>query len=391
MGEGLAGGRCAASPYSVIERGVVKLLTIVVIIGCVLLGGCPPSSSTAVQPHQAASPVSARNPARSTPDHPKPTETNATRLVRDCETGSPLACSALASAYRDGSSSAAPEISQDLTAAATYSNKACQLGTTSDCYELGRAFAEGRGVQQDKKKAARFYQLSCEERGVDGNPAAGTSCWKLAEILLELDYLESYEAAMTALDRACALQSSLCAMKAEQEGTGLTPTAPPPKSALGYDFGISLKAARAICTQQGGAFDAGRDPAVCEGPRVDALNVKALYIMLGFCKHDSLCAISVGFGSTPETVIGNYISLRNRLLRTYGIPTRIGASIKPGCRTIDTLARCLRANDAQFSSVWDWNDKGKIYLTPASGGGEVGIVTAYVNDAGVRAQGKGGP
>jgi hypothetical protein len=109
------------------------------------------------------------------------------------------------------------------------------------------------------------------------------------------------------------------------------------------------------------------------------LTSRAIHRPAGVCNGGS-----VAFGSTPETVIDSYISFRDRLTLTYGMPTRIQTSIKPGCRTIDTLARRLETQDAEFSAVWNWNDKGTIYLTPASGKSVVGIIIRYDKDAGVR-------
>jgi hypothetical protein len=75
----------------------------------------------------------------------------------------------------------------------------------------------------------------------------------------------------------------------------------------------------------------------------------------------------------------------------HGTPTRIKATITPGCQTIDRLAGCLQSNAAEFTAIWDWNDAGMISLTPAGAGDKAGVLIAYQSPAGVRASEKGGP
>jgi len=63
-------------------------------------------------------------------------------------------------------------VSQDKVKAAQYYKKACDGGEARGCYNLGVMYYNGEGVSQDKVKAAQYYKKAC-----DGGNARG--CYNL--------------------------------------------------------------------------------------------------------------------------------------------------------------------------------------------------------------------
>ena len=60
--------------------------------------------------------------------------------------------------YTDGNNG----ITQDLEKAAEMFRKACDGDLESECYSLGVAYAQGKGVPQNNSEALKLYKKSCE-------------------------------------------------------------------------------------------------------------------------------------------------------------------------------------------------------------------------------------
>ncbi|HJF82550.1 tetratricopeptide repeat protein [Helicobacter pullorum] len=61
-------------------------------------------------------------------------------------------------------------IKKDATKAMELYRRACDLGNTEGCTELGDNYARGHGVRQDYKKAMEFFGKACdlgEQKGCD--------------------------------------------------------------------------------------------------------------------------------------------------------------------------------------------------------------------------------
>ena len=46
--------------------------------------------------------------------------------------------------------------------------KACDVGDAKGCYELGKMYYKGEGVQQDKSKSIKLYTKSCDNNDMNG-------------------------------------------------------------------------------------------------------------------------------------------------------------------------------------------------------------------------------
>ena len=67
-------------------------------------------------------------------------------------------------------------VEQDYKKAAEFFEKSCESGDKYGCYELGKMYEKGEGVEQDKSKALMFYKKACDD-GMDD------ACEKYTELL----------------------------------------------------------------------------------------------------------------------------------------------------------------------------------------------------------------
>ena len=84
---------------------------------------------------------------------------------RQCKNGNMTICTGLGEIYRSGMGG----VSQDYQKAKIYFEKVCKKGNEQEkaypeaCGNLGLMYDEGLGVQQDNKKALKFYTLACNK------------------------------------------------------------------------------------------------------------------------------------------------------------------------------------------------------------------------------------
>lgn len=345
--------------------------------------GCPPSGSQQAQP-QYVEPIPYYKTVRQEPEEP---QGDAARLAAQCEAGKARSCSLLGSAYAKGD--LYPDIGQDPSRAVAFWLKGCDLGDGDSCYSLADAYAKGNGVQPNKERAADSYRKGCN---ADAGRMSGFSCAKLALLLLEGDWLGNRDEAMGLFTRACVFagqDSATCKLAESYRGTGRVSEEAPPKGAVGYAFGITSKDAAAICRQAGGKFDT-KNGTVCRGQSIEALNETVLFVGLDFCKRDSLCSIQIALDRKLANVFRDYASIRDRLTKIYGVPSKIVVKTTPACRTDSVIGACLAAKDAEFSTTWGWNAKGWVFLRVMASSGSFGIVLDYWDEAGVKAVGPAG-
>lgn len=316
------------------------------------------------------------------------TEPGGARLRRECDAKKPLACSVLASAFENGDSINAPEIGRDIAAAATYRIKACQLGSGADCNAAGDAFADGKGVQQDKSEAIKYLRMACDNY----NTMTPFACSRMAQLLLELDFFGNYDEAMARFARGCAERQIVCKLKEAYSGTGRVSSATVPRGAVDYAFGMAAKETEAVCAQQGGTFSSnprGGSPD-CRTPHLEVLNLRPRYINFDFCKHNSLCSLTIAINETPSAFLGAYGNLRAKLSEIYGAPSMVTVKTTPDCRTVDAAPDCVESGKARFSSGWSWNDEGGILLGVVAARGHIALTLTYYNSDGARALGAAG-
>ena len=70
--------------------------------------------------------------------------------------------------YRDG---VMPGFTQSWSKAVEFWSKAAELGSIDAYYDLGRAYQQGQGVEQDIKKAIRHYRIAA----IGGHEKASSS------------------------------------------------------------------------------------------------------------------------------------------------------------------------------------------------------------------------
>jgi len=242
----------------------------------------------------------------------------------------------------------------------------------------------GKGVAADKSRAAGFFKLSCD----DSNAMQGFACWKLATVLLDIDYLGNYDAAMADLDKACALQEATCEAKRAYQGTGLVSAESQPTGAVGYRFGIRARDAAEVCAAKGGTVLAGskKSPEVCSDQMVEALHTKADF-GFRFCTNDLLCGITVVV-DPHEAFLTSFALLKQKLVEAYGAPSQNVVKTNATCRgSLTALAACVESGRAEFSSGWTWNRNGFVGLQAASARGLLRIAIGYMSADGVREMG----
>ncbi|MBO6258205.1 MAG: sel1 repeat family protein [Succinivibrio sp.] len=68
-----------------------------------------------------------------------------------------MGCSNLGVAYRNGFG-----VEQDFNLAMIYYAKACELNDAGGCSGLGHMYEEGLGVRQNRKQASELYGKACD-------------------------------------------------------------------------------------------------------------------------------------------------------------------------------------------------------------------------------------
>ena len=76
---------------------------------------------------------------------------------KGCDLDEGIACSSLGSMYQEGKG-----VAQDLSKAASFYQKGCDLDEGIACSSLGSMYQEGKGVAQDLSKAESLYQKGCD-------------------------------------------------------------------------------------------------------------------------------------------------------------------------------------------------------------------------------------
>ncbi len=71
--------------------------------------------------------------------------------------GDEAGCSNLGFAYANGRG-----VEQDHVKASEFYAKACEMGNGGGCYNLGNLYAQGRGVKEDTNAAEKYLKKACE-------------------------------------------------------------------------------------------------------------------------------------------------------------------------------------------------------------------------------------
>jgi hypothetical protein len=359
-------------PLRVTLNHSMRLLVLAVVV----VGGCAPQRTAFPTP----GPVSASN------DVPFPyvatSETyyglDASRLASECDGGNALSCAVLGAALEDGN----PDVRgahRDLSAAATYWVKGCNLGDGGSCHHAGEAFATGKGVAASPQEAVHYFKQSCDINSYR-NTLQGFSCSAAGTKLLSIDFVGNYTEAMLLLDKACALQSSTCATKSYYQGTGLKVNSNPPRGAVGFTFGDMADRARQLCQEHRGHIfqdkGASNSSSMCSAFVIDALQETSKYVSFEFCEK-KLCDISIALNGT-NAYIKKYLDIRAKLVETYGTPSKIALEWPQQCRADDALPKCIERGTVKLSSMWQWTTDELIVLNVLSYQGDVAVVLEYI-------------
>jgi hypothetical protein len=304
-------------------------------------------------------------------------------LQNDCEHGDARGCYVLANAL----SAFDPNVRGsriDLPSAVGYDIRACNLGWPDGCYGAGEAFSKGNGVNPDPKRAFALFTKSCEASISPDNAMLGFACAKLGVLLLDADFTNNYDDAITLLNKACTYQPATCDARDMYTGTDRLAAGDAPPGAVGFEFGMTSRAVADVCKAKGGVVTDGAK--TCKNVRIEAAKETADYVGFDFC-GDSLCGIQI---SLPQSgYMKRYFALRSQLKDVYGTPGRIVFKMPVGCRHDSELGACLAAGKAEFSTYWIWPNKETLVLA-ILGGDDVGVMIGYKSAAGshaIKAQG----
>lgn len=94
----------------------------------------------------------------------RPPPSHAERLDASCADGNLADCVALGDLYLDGHDG----LSKDGSRAVALYQKACDAGEALGCNNLGKIYAQGRGVAQDESRAVALYEGACDAGAAPG-------------------------------------------------------------------------------------------------------------------------------------------------------------------------------------------------------------------------------
>lgn len=134
-------------------------------------------------------------PVPITPEQGSNQNADVVENARACESGNGVGCYNLGLFYSKGKG-----VPQDKQKAAKYYDKACDFREESGCTNLGVLYSKGEGVRQDKQKAVQYYDKGC---GLgDGN-----GCYNLGNVYRKgNDVRQDKQQAFQYYDKACSLK-----------------------------------------------------------------------------------------------------------------------------------------------------------------------------------------
>jgi TPR repeat protein len=117
-----------------------------------------------------------------------------------CEAGDAMECLQLGGRYKFGADGAP----KDIEVSFQYHRKACDLGLTTGCVQLGYFYAKGMGVDKDPSQAFKLFSSACEQNDANG-------CDSLSEAYQKgWGTAADPDKAATASAKACSLDSEFC-------------------------------------------------------------------------------------------------------------------------------------------------------------------------------------
>lgn len=152
----------------------------------------PPSSNP---PPQSTPPTPTSRSGEATTDTGISSKPNARSPESACNGGNAKDCFTLGRMYAKGDG-----IRQDKQKAAQFFDQACGLGDNGGCFYLGRMYEQGDGIRQDKLKAAKLFDKVCSSESAPG-------CYALGWMYKKGDGIrQDKQKAAQLYDKACGLR-----------------------------------------------------------------------------------------------------------------------------------------------------------------------------------------
>lgn len=322
-------------------------------------------------------------------------ETGMARLSRECKAGSKVSCSVAANAYKSGEApvTAPGEIvAQNLTHAAYYWSKGCELGDMWCCENLADANHKGEGIRQDDVEAARLFTRVCEG---PLETATGFACTTLGDLYVAGKGVpHDFRKGISLLQRGCSLGVEYgCHLHDLFAGTGRVTAKRAPQGALGLTFGWSKAIAQKTCTDEHGRWlpgeeKDGKETTLC------LMRIRALErdgeVGLDFI-DGRLATIWAGYDLDDTAAGGEHARVAGMLLKIYDTPSKRAFEILEGCRG-RSLATCISEKQATFTIYWEFQSDGSAVSCDLVVGskGHLALMLMYVSSAGMKAAGHQG-
>jgi hypothetical protein len=339
------------------------------------LGGCAqptasvgrPSIATQPSPAVPTAPAlsSGSDTSTSSPSGPEAEYTS------KCSNGDGVACSLLASAYRDGTL-LATDVVRDGQKYRFFAYRACQSGHLFSCLTVGAWSEKGEGVPQNLPAAAQYFSKVCEASPIEVSTKFG--CADLGRLYLGAKGLAyDRKRGLALLKRSCDLGADHgCKLHDLHAGTGLVSGRPAPRGALGFAFEGTPDEARKACQELGGKWTSIQaDKATCAATS-PALG-RASNIVVRFSKK-GLQSISAGFPVTVSDAFSEFARLEDSLWKTYGVPSSRHSDPPSVCADD---SGCFAHNSATLLSYWEFGEK--VAITLSAGATSNGSLVLAVN------------
>jgi hypothetical protein len=237
----------------------------------------------------------------------------------------------------------------------------------TSCSRLADDYLSGNGVRQDEAMAIRLHLKVCEG---PPNEMAKFSCATIGQVLLrEAGEHRDFLKGVAYLSRACALGlDGACVLHDLHAGTGFVSSHEPPKGAIGFTFGWTIKQVEGACAEFPGRWSpaqkhGGGRVAECRF-HANALD-RDVSASLGFA-DGVLVWIQADYEPGPGDAIGEHNRVGGLLRASYGPPSGRRAIVLDACQEL-TFAACLVQKAAEFEMWWGFKDQHSHILLSLTG------------------------